>query len=820
MSLDKHVGRVGALAVALGIGSAIAMLPGQAWAESGTPGPAATSEKSAGSPKRPTSSADTDSTPRKQRAGGSDIDASATDARDDTDLPAQKPGSTRAAAKDTENGDAQGEKSARQSRRESRAVTEADTGAAASTPTKSRSGKVTTDSPAPVDATPAPPESDSAVVEAAKPPAQKEQPAAEASAEAPVPTLATVVRSLFSPKPAAESGDAPDSPGASPLWWTLAAYARRQASEATIDDRGTAASTSQTTAQNAEVLANSATASIPGDTTSSPVIGADGTVFQVTRDSTSNNRTRVTILDSTGQILATSKDIRGSVSSVAARPDGTLIVVTSRFLDSTVSSVDAEGKVTRVATVFGQPLNDLEVGADGALYFRTVLPNIFAMFTGGVVGHRTYRVSPQNWARSFTFDTDLALAPDGTAYLVSSQYGFSTFRVIPSNGFSRARSLPFGVDPGAPILAQDGTGHVTVGITPSGGQQTRLYTSTGSAISMRTITGSPGGTVVGADGVYLETFTDAGTTYISRITATGVNTSDAIGGRVAEFQVTEDGTVYAAIDDPDATEASVAVVDRDGTVRTVALPGTLVVRPRTIRDGGTQNAEDVGYVNYTAAGREYVAVLGPDGTVQRTIELPEGATGGSVFFGPDGTAYEVLDYRNAQGQIISRQILTLATTTYTANVAGTRYNGTRDDVLFGPNGIGYLLTATPTGLPGNPVDLDVLGFNAAGETVARASGLTNPETTYTNNPDRAVLAFDRDGTAYVTIDDTEDAPGVYAVTATGAQKVADIEYGPFIQGYPAVFGLDGTGYVTAGPLFSASSNATTVVTVFSPLSLP
>ncbi|UXA17007.1 hypothetical protein [Mycobacterium sp. SMC-4] len=623
-----------------------------------------------------------------------------------------------------------------------------------------------------------------------------------------------MVQSLFSPTLATQSENAPESPAASPLLWTLAAYARRELGEHTIHDRRAAASTSHAASPSAAMQAVVASTIVPGTTRQSPIIGADGTVYQVTNNA--DRVTRVTILDSSGEVV-TSADINGTLARAVARPDGSLVVMTlgTYTLTTNVSVVSSEGKVTRVGTVLGQVYTPVTVGSDGALYFRTSVLNIFNP-VGGYTGYRTHQITARNFVRTFSHNTDYAVGSDGTAYLVSSNYGFSNLRVIPSGGFARLTPLPFGVDPSAPIVGEDGTGYVTVGVRPFGVQQTRLYTATRTSTTARTITGLPGGVVIGTDGVYLETFTypgsadvGTGTTYISRITATSLNTSDAIDGRIGQFQVTRDGTTYAPLRGLAVSSTPVAVVDSDGTVRTLDLPGTVVEAQRTIRDGGSQNAEDVGYITYRANGREYVAVLNPDATVQRTIELPEGATGGSVFFSPDGTAFQLLEHRNAQGQIIGRQILALATTTYSDVVPGSKFTYVVHDVVFGPDGTGHLLTGSATGLPGNPLNLDVLSFNAAGETVARASGLTNPAITYESNPERQVLTFDRDGIAYVVLDRRTDEPGVYAITATGAQKVADLSNR---AAWPATFGLDGTGYVAmAGP------DAATTVIVFSPV---
>lgn len=743
MALDRYIGRVGALAVALGIGSAVAAMPGQASATPDADGGSGTSETSLSGPARAGSG--TDATPRSGKPAQTERSAT-TEPSGESDPPDRSP---REVA-DTEE------------------------------PT---SGGTSDNDAEPVDET-----RDTVEI---------------------VPPTEPVT-----PVPAVETDDAPDSPGASSLLWFLGASTRRQTDQQVTADRDAA---SQTAAQAEAPIAETP---VPGDASASPIIGVDGTVYQVTRTSSAGGRfSTVTILDNTGQIVA-SGEVRGTVMDAVARPDGTLVVFSRRFISTTVSAVSGDGSVTPIANLLGTPLNPPRVGPDGALYFGAGLPDLLSP-VGANVGYRTYRISPRNTVRAFAFDTDVAIADDGTAYLVSRRYGISVLRVIPTAGLGRTTLLPLGTDPSAPILGPDGTAHVTAGVTWFGSPQTRVYTATGDSIATRTVAGLPAGAVVGADGVYLATFVEPGsggpyTSYVSRLTAAGVGTSDPIDGRIAEFQVTADGTVFAPIDGA-GTETPVAVIDRDGTVRTVLLPGTLVVGRRAIRDGGTYNVEDVGYVNYAAAGREYVAVLNPDGTVARTVELPDGATGGSVFYSPDGAAFEMLEYRDAQGQTVFRQILALASTTYTDKVPGGRFTYVRDAVVFGPDGVGYLLTGSVSTQIGASQDLDVLGFNAAGETVSRAGGLTNPVTTYENNPYRAVLAFGRDGTAYVTLYFTPDDPGVYAVTATGAQKVVDLEYVQYHQGFPPTFGLDGTGYVTSSELLSGDADGIALVTVFAPV---
>jgi hypothetical protein len=398
---------------------------------------------------------------------------------------------------------------------------------------------------------------------------------------------------------------------------------------------------------------------------------------------------------------------------------------------------------------------------------------------------------------------------------VSSWFGFSTVRTIDSAGWTRSTLLPFGSDPSAPIVDRNGTAYVTVGVRGLfSTKSTRVYSIDGASRTVRSVAGLPGDAILTADGIALETYTfdgyvdnGTGTTYISRVTANSIDTSEAIDGRIAGFQVTSQGTVYAPIFDPALDTTPVAVVDTDGNVNTVTLPGALVARERSVRGGGSQSGDGFGYVNYTRNGSEYVAVLSPEAGVVRTIELPQGATGGTVFFGPDGAAYELLEYRDPTGNYVSRQILALSTDTYTPDVPGVSFVGA-DDVVFGPDGIGYLLVGTPAAY-----DLDVVGFNAAGDTVVPPSGIGFPHVRYNTLTDRELVVFAPDGTAYLTNWGPVGA-GVYALTPSGAQKVADLDYAQLGVASLPTFSTDGTGYVATSAR-NSSNVFVTEVTSFS-----
>lgn len=754
----KHVGRVGALAVALGIGSAVAAVPAVAWAQPDGGASADASDKPTDSSRGTTKTPDKPSRSAKS---------------DDTEGAASRTSTSETDGVAASHTSGRGKRAAAEEREAKRAAAE--------------------DISDEVDAA----ESATSVT-------------GEAEFEPQTLTESTVVKPLSTPRAATQDPGKPEAPGASSVLLTVLASARRSFDERTAE--ANAAATESSISQSA---AEAASPPIPGSAYQSPVIAPDGTRYQVTNG---GSTTRVNILDGDGQVIATSEEIQGvgtAYADAVLRPDGTLIVVTStnRRTNSIVSAVDSEGNVTRLATLIGATDTPVTVGADGALYFKTeIVP--FSPFADPIE-YRFVRISENNFVRSYSYDTQLELESDGTAHLVSSRFGFSTLRTINPSGWTRSTLLPFGSDPSAPILGQDGSVYVTAGVRGLfGSKTTRVYTVDGDSRTVRSIVGLPGETVVTSDGIHLETFTfdgstddGTGTTYLSAITASSIATSDAIEGRIAGFQVSADGTIYAPVSDPSADETAVAVVNSDGSVDTVVLPGRLVVRDRSIRGGGTQSVEDLGYVNYTVDDVEYVAVLGPNGTVVRTVELPEGATGGTVFFGPDGAAYELLEYLTP-GNYISRQILALSTDTYTPNVPGAPFGA--DDVVFGPNGVGYLLVGTS-----GDYAIDVVGFNAAGDTMIPPSGFDRPHVQYTSRGEREVLAFGLDGTAYLTNWGPTDA-GVYALTSTGAQKVADLEYSQLGIANLPTFGPDGTGYVATTGTQSEGGFATTVTTLSPP----
>ncbi|TRW80444.1 hypothetical protein FK535_19025 [Mycolicibacterium sp. 018/SC-01/001] len=243
MGHARHIGRVGALAVALGIGSAIAYPPGVAWAEPDTgtsvsPGGSGDtpSNTSTDGPESPTTTKDTvteatdnghhedagddgdrgedvDEAPQTR-----DVDVSDDDTGDSDDVVVEHDSESPS----DEAPDVREDDSPRPHHRQRTIVRDAPVEKPAPTVAQSR----TVDAPAPrVDLEPAPPEPSVAPMPTVTP-AVTTHPAIEPPAEEPAMTTA-LLSTLLLPN----GTDSPSAPADSPLAWALLAFARRQANQ-------------------------------------------------------------------------------------------------------------------------------------------------------------------------------------------------------------------------------------------------------------------------------------------------------------------------------------------------------------------------------------------------------------------------------------------------------------------------------------------------------------------------------------------------------------------------------------------------------------
>lgn len=568
-------------------------------------------------------------------------------------------------------------------------------------------------------------------------------------------------------------------------------------------------------------------ASTPGRAAGPVLVSSNGTIYQVTYDLDSTNnpiRTRVSILDEDGQVLKTTDVIPGYPVEQAlpvVRPDGSLLVTTYKASSntSTVSIVDGQGEVKTLGTVIGQPSAPMTVAPNGAVFFKT------RQFASGS-GDRLVRVSATGGLRVYQLGVAAdspSVAPDGSVYIVSRSFGVTSVLAVGPGGNSRRVSLPLGADTvNDVVIGQDGRGYLTVERNVFGTKTTRVYTFTGTSNTVREIPGTPDGAkVITADGVYQYTYDEStGKSYISRITADTIETSDPIDGRVINpISVTPDGTVYVAVRNSATGTDSVAIISTSGEVTTVDIPGTIFpvlpsVSPAVTGDGANPNIGDNGYVAYQSGGVSYLAVVNPDGTIARTVTLPAGAVVATpVDFGPDGAAYQVIETRDEQGRVTSRAVLALSTDTVTPMLPGAPLQPNYPSIQFGPDGSGVLITVE-TGQ--SPFEYHFLRFDQDGATIATAdlSGfLQSAQQDYVFWQEGVV--FGPDGTPYATLTGADQ--GVWALTSTGPVKVLELDLGQGELVEPVKFGPDGTPYVTVSERVDGSY--VTTVHTFTPVTM-
>ena len=387
------IGRIGALAFALGVGIGLGATPAVASADdTGAASSSATSERSPAKPQRPArESADTD-TNTPDRDAGDDTD----------DKPAKADeGSTRAKPIRVRDDDAPEDAEAVTV---TVTVTEAD-----DEPTPEATESVVTPAPvgaAPTEAadhTPAPP-TDAVVDLPAPEPFEVEAPAAKSV------TLSSVLASLLAPK-------TPAAPAESPLWLVVAAGLRRQADAANTYQAttysATAYSAQPTSAQTDAILR-----------LGEILLGEPPTALATTdtRAYLAHNAGRsITVIDTlTGTVVRTIS-LRTAPTSLAVAPNGGRLYI-SNSAAGTVSVLDtATDTVLRTIRV-GQAPTAIAVNANGT---RVYVVNSddgtvskISTLTNSVVG-KVYGVAEGV--------SEIAVGPDGsTVYTLSSTTGVIT----------------------------------------------------------------------------------------------------------------------------------------------------------------------------------------------------------------------------------------------------------------------------------------------------------------------------------------------------------------------------------------------------------
>jgi hypothetical protein len=745
--MGQHIGRVGALAVALGIGSAIAAMPAVASAEpdaGSTTTTTTASHRTADSPRehaprlgkraRPSADSETAPEPKGRPVGSRRADVA------DTDAPEKPAG-------------------------------------------KRRNGLVRSD----------------------------------AGPEAP-----TLVKALFAPRAGSRHSGTPEPDSASPLAWTMLAAARRQLGESRDDAPTAAVATNSAVSPDADDSA-------PGLATQPVVIGPDGTNYQVTVDANPTTGrltggTRVSIVGSDGQVRKT-RTLFGAPSegsNAVTREDGSLLVTTySRLLNRTfVSVVNPDGLVRSVGSAGGNVQEPIAIADNGAAYVQTLVnPS-----TG--LGHKLIRISAHNTTRVYSATVSSyppVVAPDGSAYLVSQSL-FSDNVVLmaigPDGALRRTAPRSDLQVVGQPVIGTDGRAYWAVSYDSSEDNRvTDVYTFTGNVGTIRHIDGYVSTRVLipAGDGVYMPVVDNAaGRTAVARISATAIDMSQSASGYLVNpMDITPDGTVYASMYDYGSKTYSVAVYRPDGSVTETGIPGDIVEfgypRPPT-EQFPTPNADNTGYVAYTSGGHTHLAVVSANGTIVRTVDLPDG-TGVTrpVSFDADGNAYQVVETPGSEDHAVS--LVSLSTGAVTATLPGYLVTG-HDSVHFGPDGTGYFITVEGFATTLNPT-YHIVSFDSTGTvlTTLDVTGFLNRNPVdyrsqgYFDEP----LTFGPDGTAYASfgVFSADQEGGVYALTPAGATRILAVD-DPKTSLMPVIVDNAGTPYVTV-TREDGNSYVTTVV---------
>lgn len=639
------------------------------------------------------------------------------------------------------------------------------------------------------------------------------EPAAQAKNDPPpARELPTLVKALFAPRATSRHTDTPEPPSASPLAWTMLAAARRQLGE----PREAVAATHT---GSSEVTPNVSSSSTPGLATQPVVVGADGTIYQVTVDANATTGmlaggTRVSIVGPDGEVLKT-RTLFGAPSegsNAVARDDGSLLVTTySRLLNRTfVSVINPHGLVRPVGSAGGNVQEPISVAADGTAYVQTLVNPSLGL------GYKLIRISAQNTTRVYSATVSSfppVVAPDGSAYLISQNLltdNVVLMAIGPGGALRRTAPRSDLQVVGQPVIGSDGRAYwaVTYDITDDGATRDRVtdvYTFTGNRSTLRHIDGdvSNYNLIPAGDGVYVPVYDrTAGTTVIARISAGAIDLSEPVSGYLVNtIDVTPDGTVYGSVYDYVAKIYKVAVYRTDGSVTETAIAGDIVApdypRPPTERFP-TPDPDNNGYVAYTADGHAYLAVVSADGTIVRTIALPDGTRATRpVSFGPGGDAYQIVETPGSDDHAVS--VVSASTGAVIATLPGSLVSG-HDSLQFGPDGTGYLVTVersatTPSSVyhivsfdsTGTVITtLDVTGFLDRNRVDYRGQG-------YFDEP----LTFGPDGTAYasVSVFSADEDGGVYALTPTGATRILAVN-DPKTSLMPVIVDSTGTPYVT------------------------
>ncbi|MCV7367111.1 tandem-95 repeat protein [Mycolicibacterium duvalii] len=504
--------------------------------------------------------------------------------------------------------------------------------------------------------------------------------------------------------------------------------------------------------------------SVDGSIYSSPVVTADGTIYQTvsTRDSAGVATVTVTVIAPSGTTTHT--------EPVSGDPAGPLVMGENGTAYQTITHRDSDTDATVTGVIIMPPAGQ-------------------SWFTGHHVG------APAG---------PVVLGADGTGYqtlsqLMSDGTYTTTVLVITSdgatpytlNGFPGSSGIGA---PSGPVVAPDGTVYLTVGdwVIDPNTLQAGEHTTT-----------------------------------VAILGPNGPSTSSIDGAAGGGVGLASDGSVYQPIYQtptrPDATlgTAVLAVLTDNGLVQLGGTVDGIPIGSPVIGPDGTLYQTvfspvfdaDAGTVEYVTA----VAVITPTGLTSILSDIagiPLRASDGSsvlpVVVGPDGTAYQVAQNLDPATYTTSTTLAVLTATgdTDITDIAGEAVG----PVVPGVDGRAFLTT-----YDAETDTTRVAVITANGTTIRELAGRPGDSQLTAMNWSVVVAP---DGTAYQTTSAVDPDSGVNTTKVSVISETGIVTH--TIDGSPAgsvVFAPDGTVYQSVGRIDPYSGDSSTTVSVISPMGI-
>ena len=265
----------------------------------------------------------------------------------------------------------------------------------------------------------------------------------------------------------------------------------------------------------------------------------------------------------------------------------------------------------------------------------------------------------------------------------------------------------------------------------------------------------------------------------------------------------EDGTVYRVDNDWDQETltyfTNVTIVDPDGSVTSVNLPGMGATETVVIGDNGT--AYYTTFDNYYFVGNGHLNIIKPDHTVV-TMDVPGQAQ--FVVLGADGNAYQSAYDNSTQESTVTivDQNGAVSTVTVPGRSGPIRPSNAASPVVVGADGTAYVTTQSFQSGDGYTTHVSVIAAGEDHATTISHAGIPIGNAVTTDS-----------GFTYQIVR-TDIGTTIIVVGASGSHRFVDLDGDPYLT---AVDGNDGRVYQTTTiQNYGSPDGPTTVVTVFAP----